>query len=228
MQRQSISFTDRQVAFLAAKKQEIGIDASEYIRRILDQMIDGAPMVQPQPTLGAGEASRQGQNKFDSSLTGGPRQVRMWASTLDRIIEIRRRYPHITQIAILDRLANAPDELIDQILTGTHEPTSADTGHDEPQPIPMPDDGNHNDQFLAECCAKGRGLISRMADVLQSYSYYCSELGIESDRPAEFWDHVMARGFVVTRQTGNVVGLGLLPNAYAVLMGDAVGVKLTT
>lgn len=224
MQRQSISFTDREIAFLAGIKRDIGIDASEYIRRILDAQIDGTP---PQPTLGASEATPQNQEKFDANVTGGARQVRMWGVTLDRITEIRRKYPHISQIALLDRLANMPDDLLDQVLTGTYDPRPEETGPSEPQAIPMPDEGNHNDQFLAEYCAQGRGLVVRMADVLQSYSYFCSELGIDQDRPADFWDHVMARGFVVTRQTGTVTGLGLLNSAYAVLMGDAVGVKLT-
>lgn len=226
MQRQSISFTDRQIVHLAAIKQEIGIDASEYIRRILDAQIDGT-LMQQQQTLGLVDGA-QPQERIDSSVTGGSRPARLWVSTLERIIEIRRRYPHIQQIALLDRLVNMPDDLLDQVLTGTYDPRPDDTGPSEPQAIPMPDGGNHNDQFLAEYCAQGRGLVVRMADVLQSYSYFCSELGIDQDRPADFWDHVMARGFVVTRQTGTVTGLGLLNSAYAVLMGDAVGVKLTS
>ena len=224
MKTSSYTLTDRQSAYITDEAARLGVGKSEVMRYVLNEIIDrkefGATTDRPVVTSVAPQSAPLLTPQ--SADQAGSTTTRIWRSTQARLSEISAR-TGLPNTDVLDRLLNAPNEVLFALLVGnTGGLSTVDLAFEA---IPMPVDGNQIDQFLAEHCVSSPGVSCGMDAIYTSYEHFCDEGSAVPRR--ELWDHLNERGFVVLMATNTLAGIGLRKTAWAVMTGDAQGYEVT-
>lgn len=212
----SYTLTERQDAYIAGEAQRLQIGKSEFMRRVLDEVIDrpGERAAQPVVTFAPQDPDQ-----------GGSTTVRVWKSSHARLMELSTR-TGLSNPDMLDRLLRLPDATIFALLGGDYAQAPTVDPH-LVKAIPLPADGdNMIDRFLAEKCVCGAGVACSMEALYRSYAHFCEYGDSAPASRGVFWDHLGDRGFVALRQNSTVPGLGLRKSAWAVMTGEAEGYEI--